>query len=373
MKNGETPRFTVLTGDDTIGREKAREELTRRLREQHGEILVERYDSSREPFEAYTERMLTPSLFQEVRLFSIRHVNELNARDLKRLGGMFTADLPDAYCLVEIDEQVKRKDSLARIAKALDIKALEKKNPGVYSYLTFAKPPEYKIPEWLANQAAVLLNRTISVSNAAYLVDCVGPDLDALYSELQKIDIHLPANAPIDKQAITAITGATRAMSVYELARALGAKDGSRALEIIDSLFASTFYAPTALAAIFRHFWALLRIRAWAQANPVDIKLYIGKKAPYAKQNEIAHAIGVAAGLLAQGDTVKKAYPVVVLSGVVEQARAYSNAQLERILEWLRDMDVGVKTGRVNANRHAIEMLCYRILRIGELQREGAA
>ncbi len=366
------PHYLVLAGDDTVGRERAREEIGRRLREIHGAILEERYDSSKEPFDAFIERMLTPSLFQEVRLFGIRHVNELSPKELARLGEMFKKDIPDAYCLVEIDEHVKRKDSVERISRALNLKALLKASPERYAFLKFARPPEYKMAEWLTEQARFLLNRRISKADAEHLVELVGSDLDALYSELQKIDIHLGAGAPIDRQAINAITGATRSMSAYELARALGAKDLSRSLTILDSLFSSSFYAPPVLAAIFRHFWALLRIRAWARANPADIQAYIGKKAPYARQNEIAHAIGVAAGLLSPNDSVKRAYPVVILSGVVEQARGFSTPQLERILVWVRDTDVGVKTGRVDARRHTMELLCYRIVRASELEREGA-
>jgi hypothetical protein len=89
--------------------------------------------------------------------------------------------------------------------------------------------------------------------------------------------------------------------------------------------------------------------------------------ARYAEQTAIAHEIGVATGLLQPDDTVKKAYPVMVLSGVINQARSFTDAQLRQIFEWLREFDVGVKTGAVKPTKTAMHLLCYRIVRVAEL------
>jgi DNA polymerase III delta subunit len=368
----QTPaQFTLVYGNDSIGREKFREDYVSRIRELYPLLLEERFDSSREPFSSFVERMLTPSLFQETRIFHIRHFNELNKADATLLAEVLGMDPPDAFCCIEIDEAIVRKDSLRRHIQKLGIEKRVKKDKQRYHIVEFAKPPAYKIPQWLTDQVRILFNRTISKPNAEYLIELAGNELDALYSELQKIDIHLPAGAPIDKAAIRRITGATRTMSIYELARALGARNLAQALTILDSLFSSSFYAPTALAAIFNHFWALFRIHAYAKANRDKIREYRNKHAKYEVKNTIAHEVGVAAGLLGADDPVNRAYPVVILSGVIDQAAQFSEKQLKSIMQWLKDADVGVKTGRVDPSKAMMELLCYKIVRIGELEKDG--
>ena len=95
----------------------------------------------------------------------------------------------------------------------------------------------------------------------------------------------------MDRAAIESVSGATRTPSAFELARALGARNLPLALDIVDSLFASSFYAPPCTAAIFRHFWGLFRIRAFAKSHPDVMKRYLGGSGRYNAQTEIAHQI----------------------------------------------------------------------------------
>ncbi len=359
-------RILVLSGDDSIGREKARDEFVHAIERDNDSIEEQRYDSTREAFPAFVERMMTPSLFQTVRIFSVRHAQNLSQQDCESLAGVAVMDIPDVYLVVEIDD--KKKKSAGNVLSALGIKGGRSKPPAGVKCLDFIRPPDYKTPEWITELVPSLFNRTISKKNAEYLVDLVGPEIDTLYSELQKIDIHLPQRATIDREAIDGITGATRTMNVFELARALGKADLPRALEIVDSLYSATFYPPTLVSALFRHFWALFRIRIYAAKNPSRIKRFLDTRAPYNEKNEIGHEIGVAAGLLRPNDPVKKAYPIVILSGVVDHARTYKDPHLKRILRWLREFDVGIKTGRVAGTKEDVQILCFKIARVSVLE-----
>jgi hypothetical protein len=83
-------------------------------------------------------------------------------------------------------------------------------------------------------------------------------------------------------------------------------------------------------------------------------------------QNEAALAIGIAAGLLKEGD-IRKVYPVIIASGIVDQAHKFSDEELYQILRWLLEFDAGVKTGRVSPDQHEVQMLCFKIARVSEL------
>ncbi len=360
---GKLPQIIVLAGDDSIGREKAKERIIERVHEMFGNVNEERFNSTVEPFEIFIEHIITPSLFQTVRIFHIRHAQELSNEGIEKLSIVISSELSDVYIIIEYEKDGRKKKE--SISEKLDIKAKTKKNPQKYSYLEFTKPPDYKMNEWLMTHVPIFFSRKISKSAAECLIDLTGSDLDKLYSELQKIDIHLNKNDPIDKSTVEKITAASRSMSAFELAEALGRKNFTRVLEIIDSLYTAGFYAPPSVSAIFKHFWKILKIRCYIYNHKGIVDAY--SKAQYTKKTEIAYKIGVSAGLLNKSDSPKKAYPVIILSGIVDAAETFSVKHLKQIFIWLKEFDVGIKTGQIKPTKLAFQLLCYKIVRVEEL------
>lgn len=361
-------RLVVLTGDDSIGKERAKSRFIEQVKAVHGHCTVERYDSSAEKLFEFLQKMITPSLFQEVRVFSIGHAQSLSECDMGELGKMLEQPIPDVYMVIEAQPE-KKGAAGAKLAKKLQLKKLSS-DPSV-TVQDFSKPPDYKLASWLSTQVPLLFNRSIGKIEAELLIDLVGCDLDSLYSELQKIDLNLPPRAPVDKKTIEEIAGASRTMTVFELASALGEKNFVRALEVLESLFSSGFYAPMAVSALFRHFWALLRIRKFAQKNPRVMKQFntrgYGANSP---QSEAAFEIGKASGLLSEGEK-RKTYPVIIQSNIVKQAQSFSDADLKHVLKLLQELDVGVKTGKIEPVQQVLQMFCYRIVRVSECAESG--
>jgi DNA polymerase III delta subunit len=223
--------------------------------------------------------------------------------------------------------------------------------------------------DWLESQTPFLVNRTISKSDAGYLIDLVGNDSAVLYSELQKIDIHLPAKKRIDRAAIESVSGATRLMTQFECAQALGRKDFARVLEIIDSLYLGSVYLPLYINAIFKHFWALFRINNYALANPQELSEFQRaiKRYDKAVQNNLGLKIGVAAGLLSDAQA-GGVYPIIIKSGVVQQALSFREQDYKKIFKWLGEYDIGIKTGRIDDSKIGFQLLCYKIFRAGALE-----
>ena len=353
-------RCFVLWGEDTVSRERAREAVMAAIKAAAGPYTREPFDPAVESAALFAQRMLTPSLFQETRIFHLRHAQELRDEDLGELDTALSGDIEGVYCIIEIDEG--KKDA-GRILKKLHIDERLSAVPPKGFVLEFEKPPDWKIADWLVANAPLLIGRRIIKQDAEYLAERVGYDVDTLHSELQKIDLYLPPGAPVTRAAIDRLTAREREMKPFELAAAAGRRDFPLALRVIEALFSVTVYMPLVVSALGRHFWALFRIKKFLAANPgVARRFAASKGSKNQDQTETGLAIGKAAGLFGDGEE-RKIYPVLIKSGIVEQAAGFSENELARILGWLLEFDTGVKTGRIEPTRNNLQMLSYRIIR----------
>ncbi|NLD91813.1 MAG: hypothetical protein GX639_04000 [Fibrobacter sp.] len=367
------PHVIVLAGDDSIGREQTRRQFMDTIQKSFDGVIIERYDSSMMTFASYTEKIITPSLFQETRIFHINHAQTLTEKELKLLDSTIKYPPTDSYVIIEVDEIKKGKVSEAGVIKTLQIKKRSASPDSGFAYHEFIKPSEYKIAEWLVAQVPRLLNRKINKQDADYLVDLVGYELEGLYSELQKIDLNLEPGEAITKSVIEEIVGASRPMTIFELASALECKNLTRALDIVDSLFATTFSGPSMVATVFKQFWAMFRIRHFAAQKPQVVKTFLTATGfKNQAQTDAGVAIGMAAGLLGEGQT-GRVYPVLIASGIVKHAMNFTDDELKCICRWLLEFDTGVKSGKIAATQQNVQMFCYKVCRVSQLVKDGFA
>jgi len=368
--SNEEARVFLFSGDDTVGKDSARIRALDTIQKAHAGVLIEFFDSAAGPFADFIDKMLTPTLFGDTRIFIVTHAESLGERELANLDTVISAPPDDVFVIVDIGDSGKKKSAKNDPAKKLRLSEREKDGSGRYVVRTFQKPPDYKVAQWLIDNSHELCGRRISKEVAELLVDLAGHDTATLNSELQKIDVHLDAGEAVDADSVRTIVGASRQMTVFELASACGRKDPLRVLEILDSLFTTVFSVPMMISVLHRHYSALLRIRYHARGNPQDIKVLTRGGGSFSAKNEAAFRVGVAAGLLHKGEE-RKVYPVIIASGIVAQAQQYDEAQLQLILGWLLEFDVGVKTGRIRASRMEVELFCYRLMRVAELAATG--
>jgi DNA polymerase III delta subunit len=369
LPNG-TLRCFVFSGEDSVGSERARAAIIGHLEKKCGAITNERFDPSAETIDLFIQRMMSPTLFGDMRVFHFRHAQTLRDDDLDDIDTALASGIPDAFAFIELDGA--KKD----IARAIKKLRLEKRAEGASPlclHLEFPRPPDWGIADWLTANTPDLTGRQISKVDAEYLADRVGYDLDLLHSELQKIDLHLPDKTRIDRAAIDHVTGRQREMSSFELAASIGRRDFKAALRVIEALFADTVYLPLVVSAQSRHFWALFRIKKFLEANPEVARSFGASKGfKNPEQTAAAFAIGKAAGLLDEKGA-NRVFPVIIKSGVVNQAASFTSEELERILGWLLEFDHGIKTGRIDPGKQALQMLCYRCIRVRDLPQEEAA
>ncbi|MBN1578731.1 MAG: hypothetical protein JW913_19360 [Chitinispirillaceae bacterium] len=364
------PKVYIFSGNDAVGKEAARSGALRTVGSTAPALLVkETFDPSNEPFGDFLQKVISPTLFGDIRLFSINHAESLADGELDELD-RFLAELPDdVYLFIDIGETGRRKGTKTDPAKKLHAADRSKKEADRYVCRDFQKPPDYKVAQWLCENVPEWCGRKIEREAAELLVDLAGYDTAVLFSEIRKIDIHLDERLNVDCAAVETIVGPSRSMTVFELAAACGARQPSRVMQIINSLFTASCSVPMVVGVLYRHYGAMLRIRHYGRQQPQDVKL-LTRGGGYEAKNQAAMRIGRAAGLLHQGEE-RKVYPVVIASGIVAQAQQYTDRQLETVLSWLVEFDVAVKTGRQSGSRREVELFCYRLLRVANLVASG--
>jgi DNA polymerase III delta subunit len=358
----------LICGDDSISRETARHRIVDAVAARTGNVAEFVFDSASQSLDDFLASRITYSLFAETRVFHLRHAQQLADAELKTLAvAIQTAEIPDTYLIIEADVPAKSRDTPERFSKfAASIAKSAQKFSETFQVIEFVRPREWELPQWLMENTPRLFGRSIGKREAELLIDLVGDDPMVLHGELQKIDLHLSPKKAIDREIIEEITGATRSASPYELAEALGKKNLLHTLEIIEAIFAESFSAPQHIAVLFRHFWALFRVRQFAVLYHDDMQMFI-RPTGREKQNEIAMRIGIFAGILRENQKTR-VYPAVIKSGVVDQARSFTDDQLKQVLRCLHAYDIGIKTGRIEPDKASLQLLCYKIVRVGALE-----
>jgi len=359
----EIPYMSLLCGNDTISIGSEKRRLLSAIGDRFGEIEEERFDTDQQDLGSFVERIITPSLFQTTRVFFIRHVQQFSAEEFAILKSAMGYSVPDGFVIIEADESdIKKGEKKALTSFKRSLSAKAKKNPDKFLVKTFLRPKDYKIAEWLVANLPRLLQRRIGKKDAEYFVDLVGYDFDTIFSEIQKIDLYLPEKKPVDRAIIREIIEGSRSMNSFELAAALGRRDCARALTIVDSLFSVNFYAPPCIAALFRHFWALFKIRILAREKPAVVSGFLEAIKTYNRsvQNRLGMEIGIAAGILSEGQE-GRLFPALIKSGIVQQSENFTLQELKERLFLLREYDHGVKTGSVDTTKRTFQILCYRI------------
>jgi DNA polymerase III delta subunit len=369
-------RFILLAGDDATSRLAMKNGIVDSHRSAHPDAPVERYDPETGSFIDFTENIATPSLLYPLRIFVIDDVHLLGEADLDRLLALTSCDLPDARVIMESEKARGKRGRDAAVSKKYGafleaLSACAERDPGLCGIMEFVKPPDYKMAEWVEDAAGRFVGRRIGRQDAEYLVDLVGTDTALLHSELQKIDLYLPDGAAIDRAAIDGVAQGARLATQFELAESLGRKKFDRTLELIESIFVSTPYLPLYVSGIFRHFWALFRLNRFGREHPDILRQFKSAVASYNKaaQEKPGLAIGVAAGLMHENQR-SSIYPVLIKSGVVDQALSYTPAQYRRIFALLAEYDRGLKTGRIDDSKTTFELFCFKIMRADLLSPE---
>lgn len=193
-------------------------------------------------------------------------------------------------------------------------------------------PSERELPGWaerLAREAGLRPGPGVLES----VVLRVGPDLQLLSQEIEKLRIFAGEGGVVRKEDVEALVGESRATTVFVFCDALGARDLAVATRTLRRLLQLGEPPVRLLYMIHRHFRLL-----WSTRDLLDER-------PRADRGAVAAAAGV---------------PPFVADGLLRQARGWRGEELREAFRELVATDLALKTG---AGAEVLDALMLRLSR----------
>jgi len=270
----------------------------------------------------------------DVRLVLVENLTESASgrAAVEHVGGMIPT-LPDSTRLIFLetgrseddgDSGGKRSAGRQQALKKL-INQIEADPRGVV--IACEPPPD--IARWLQNRAKKH-SASLDGGGARLLAERIGSNLVLGDTELAKLATYA-ADRPITAEDVNLLTPYSAEANIFAMVDALGQRKGQIALTALRQLFDDGDEPLKVFGMITRQFRLLIQMREQLDA-------------------------GVSANTAAQNLSLRD----FIARKLAEQARLYRMDQLERILEYLLETDVAIKTGKIDGEL-ALEQLVARL------------
>ncbi|MCI0463666.1 MAG: DNA polymerase III subunit delta [Gemmataceae bacterium] len=317
---GKPKSLYVVHGDEDFLKRRTLEALRGWILGPDGDFSASTYPGDKAAFAAVFDELQTVPFFGSRRLVVVENADPFVNRHRAMLEKVL-ADLPDTGTLV-LD--VKSWPSNTRLYKLVDGS----------SVIACKAPAAYKLPQWCVGWAQARHGKQISAQGAALLVELIGPEMGQFDQELLKLAIYVGARARIEVADVDRLVGRSREESTWKVFDAIGQGNSKEALTILDRLFAQG-EEPMRILGAFS-----MQLRRLAQAAAL-----------YRQGKQLASALeqaGVAA---------------FALRGAEQQLKHLGRRRLDRLYDWLMEVDLGLKGGSLLPPRTLLERLVVRLAR----------
>jgi DNA polymerase-3 subunit delta len=190
---------------------------------------------------------------------------------------------------------------------------------------------DYEIVNWIVQYYK---GRGLSIDPPAaqLLAESAGTDLGTIVVETDKLLKNLPeGTTQVRVEDIEKNVGVSRQFSIFELTKALSARDAQRAVKVATYIGNSARFAmPAAVSALFTHFYRILKYEA------------LLSKGGHPSQEEKAAVLGVSPYFFREYDMAVRNYPL---------------PQCMRVISLLSEYDFKGKGGNVSQETEAGELL----------------
>ena len=227
------------------------------------------------------------------------------AQDIDKIEELLSyIEKPLSSTLLVLDYKYKRVDKRKKFFKAIANSGVLFESKKVY---------ENKIPAWISGYLAKR-SYGITPKASAMLSEFLGTDLSKIVNELNKLIINIPEKAMITDELVEQNIGISKDFNVFELRKAIGARDVLKANRIIHYFAANTKENPLikTLAILFPFFTSLLFVLQSADKSKNGIARTLGISPFFAQEYQVA-------------------------------ARNYSIAKVAKIIGYLRAYDMKAK------------------------------
>jgi len=158
-------------------------------------------------------------MFAERQVVLLKEAQQM--KDIEKLEGY--VDNPLSSTVFVVSYKDKKVDSRTKFAKTLKSKG---------EVFSTKKLYDNQLPDW-ANNMIQHHGLTISPKALHLLVDHIGNDLSRIQNEIEKLAVNLGARKNITEDDIENYIGVSKEFNVFELQDAMGKKDLSKAIRII--------------------------------------------------------------------------------------------------------------------------------------------
>ncbi|KNY25084.1 DNA polymerase III, delta subunit [Pseudobacteroides cellulosolvens ATCC 35603 = DSM 2933] len=227
---------------------------------------------------------------------------------------MLIQSVPSYTCLIFIEEEIDKR------LKVIDI---IKKN-GLIVEFAFQKPPE--LVKWVIKLFRAK-NKNISNELASVIVNNCDQGMVEIHNEVEKLILFLGNKETVSPQDVEKVCTKSIKSRIFDLTDAIAAKDRTKAYIILEEMVVLKEPMPKILYMIARQFNQLLSIKLLTQVG--------------ANINDAAAKIGVSP---------------YIAGKIMKQSKEFELNLLKKVVEESLELDVAVKTGRIN-DRVAVEML----------------
>ena len=194
----------------------------------------------------------TLPMLSSKRLVIVKDAQEMPNQEVNELTSYFKDPSPFTTLVFVFRTQKKKPDG-----RSAGIKALKKASK-LYEFSAFR---EYEIGEVLAQQAK---RRGLNLTRAAnqHLISAVGTDLSQLVATLERISLFIgnEHEGPVDVEHLQDIVVVTKEETIFSLTDALGARDITESMTIIDNMLLAGQSVIGIVVMIARHFRILANI-----------------------------------------------------------------------------------------------------------------
>ncbi len=219
-------------------------------------------------------------MFSERQVVILKEAQQM--RDIDKLEPYIENPLPSTIFVVSYKD--KKVDGRSKLAKTLKTKG---------EMLTTKKMYDNQLPDWTLD---IVKKHQLSINQKALmlLVDHVGNDLSRIENEIEKLAVNLAGRTNITEDDIEKYIGISKEFNVFELQEAIGRKDLSKSIRIIQYFEANPKAAPIQLVlpALYNYFSKVYMLfglqnpdeRSAASAlgvNPYFIKDYLSSARKY--------------------------------------------------------------------------------------------
>jgi DNA polymerase-3 subunit delta len=337
IKTRNFPPVLLMFGEEEFLLDEAYQRLVEAaVDEETGSFNFDLLEGSESTPETVVEMASAFPMMAERRVVAVRHFDKLvsgrggsRAEQKSPLATYFAAPSPTTLLIllasvpdlngltaaINNPKQKAKADKKLKSAK-FPYNILLKEN----EWIEFPRLYDRDIPSWVARRFKQY-KRDITPDACELLVAQVGTSLRDLHNEIEKILIYVGDKPKITRDDIVHLTGASKNYNIFELQKAIGLREFSRSIEIVQRMLSvdrQELLIITMLTRYFTILWKLSEARHMSRDN-----------------FELGKTVGVSP---------------FFLSEYLGALQRYSTGQIERAFEALREADLSVKTSSGNSD-----------------------